>query len=67
MMTKRTVQAIHQFTVIRRFGFPDGLSCWCGERLEFKPREGNVQRKRLDFFKAHEECRPLLEKIGRMV
>lgn len=57
--------AIHQFTIISRFGFPDGVACWCGARLEFRPGDSNIQKKRKAFFDAHEECRPSTEKVGK--
>jgi hypothetical protein len=55
---------LHQFTPYGKLGFPDGVQCWCGARLEFAYHEPGQNARRTAFFDAHAAC-PYPESEGK--
>ena len=55
-----TVRIIHHYMPVQKEGFPKGVSCWCGNSLEFGVRESyhSREKKRKAFFTLHDECQP---------
>lgn len=44
------------YTPCGKIGFPQGIRCWCGEKLEFAYHEANMKAKREAFFALHDDC-----------
>jgi hypothetical protein len=62
--TQDTQKPLHQFTPYGKLGFPDGVQCWCGARLEFAYHEPGQNARRTAFFDAHAAC-PYPESEGK--
>ena len=52
------VQAVHHYTPITKLGYSAGVTCWCGDVLEFRYHEPGMKQKRQAFFAEHDECVP---------
>jgi hypothetical protein len=49
---------LHHFTPAGKIGYPQGITCWCGDTLEFALHDPGQDAKRKAFFDEHEECQP---------
>jgi hypothetical protein len=61
LLLPRKPRVAHQFTIIRKLGFPDGVRCWCGAELTFKPHAVGQMEQRTLFLREHAECPPAKE------